>query len=313
MKKFKILSLLLSILLIVSVFTACETGIIGSEDTAPTISNTETNITDIPSDTSNDVTSLYATLYNGSPYIAINDNIPLFTSEEKQTTEAFEKYSELDNLGRCGIAYANVCKELMPTEKRESLSSVTPSGWKNKQYDFVDGGWLYNRAHIIGFQLAGEQANELNLITGTRYFNVNGMLPFENMVADYVKEENGHVLYRVTPVYDGDNLVAEGVIMEGWSVEDEGEAICFNVFVFNVQPGVTIDYATGESWLDNETPSTSNEENTGIYILNTNSKKFHETNCSSVDSISEKNKDTYKGDREMLIKQGYTPCGSCKP
>ena len=163
----------------------------------------------------------------------------------------FEYYSDLDELGRCGVAYANICQELMPTEKRESISSVTPSGWNNKKYDsgLVDGGWIYNRCHLIGFQLAGENANPKNLITGTRYLNIEGMLPFENMIADYVHETDNHVLYRVTPVYTGDNLVADGVQLEGWSVEDAGEAICFNVFAYNIQPGIGIDYATGENWL----------------------------------------------------------------
>ena len=185
--------------------------------------------------------------YNGKPYETVNGNVPYFTDEQKQVTEAFEIYSDKDSLGRCGVAFANICKELMPTEDRESISSVKPSGWKNKEYDFVDGRWVYNRCHIIGFQLAGENANDKNLITGTRYMNVEGMLPFENMIDDYVDETGNHVLYRVTPVYTGDNLVCDGVIMEAWSVEDEGDGICFNVFCYNVQPGVVIDYATGEN------------------------------------------------------------------
>lgn len=258
---------------------------------------------------------LLASEYSGEPYAVVNDNVPYFTDEEKSETEAFETYSKLDSLGRCGVAYANVCKKLMPNEDRESLSSVTPSGWKNKQYDFVDGGWLYNRAHIIGFQLAGEQANEKNLITGTRYFNVEGMLPFENMVADYVKETNGHVLYRVTPIYEGKNLVAEGVLMEGWSVEDGGESICFNVFCYNVQPGVEIDYATGDSWESGTKVTTATQANSHeqTYILNTNSKKFHKESCGSAKDISSKNKEIFTGTRNELIDKGYQPCGSCKP
>ena len=189
--------------------------------------------------------------YNGEEFVAINNNVPNFDDKDKTTT-SFETYSPLDNLGRCGEAYANIGRDLMPTQKRGDISSVKPSGWINKKYDtsLVDGGYIYNRCHLIGHQLAGEDANKENLITGTRYFNVDGMLPFENMIADYVKETNNHVLYRVTPVYDGDDLVAKGVQMEAYSVEDDGEGVLFNVFVYNVQPGITIDYATGNSEQD---------------------------------------------------------------
>lgn len=203
------------------------------------------------------------------PFVAINNNEPNFDDSDK-TTEAFETYSDLDSLGRCGVAYANICQEIMPTQKRGDISSIRPTGWKNKKYDtsLVDGAYLYNRCHLIGHQLAGEDANEKNLITGTRYFNVDGMLPFENMVADYVKETNNHVLYRVTPIYDGNNLVAKGVQMEAYSVEDDGEGVQFNVFVYNVQPGITIDYATGENKLsenDESTDATSSNQNTNNY------------------------------------------------
>lgn len=189
--------------------------------------------------------------YSGDLYVVINENRPEFPEEDK-STDAFEQYSDLDMLGRCGVAYANLGQELMPTEDRESISSVKPSGWVQGTYDFVDGKSLYNRCHLIGFQLAGENANELNLITGTRTMNTQGMLPFENMVADYIDETDHHVLYRVTPVYNGTDLVAQGVQMEAWSVEDDGEGICFNVFCYNVEPGVEIDYATGENWLAEE-------------------------------------------------------------
>lgn len=193
--------------------------------------------------------------YSGSPYIAINDNEPTFTNEEK-STNSFETYSPLDELGRCGVAYANVGMDLMPTEKRGNISSVKPTGWHSVKYDHVDGKNLYNRCHLIGYQLTAENANDRNLITGTRYLNVEGMLPFENMIADYIKETGNHVLYRVEPIFEGDNLVASGVRMEAYSVEDEGEGISFNVFAYNVQPGVVINYATGESKLGNP------EENT---------------------------------------------------
>ena len=186
--------------------------------------------------------------YTDTPYVELNGNEPDFDQADF-TTESFETYGELDSLGRCTAAYANIGRDLMPTEKRGDISSVHPSGWVQAQYDFVDGKSLYNRCHLIGYQLTGENANERNLITGTRYLNVEGMLPFENLVADYIKETGNHVLYRVSPVFDGDGLVAEGVQMEAESVEDGGEGVCYNVFCYNVQPGVEIDYATGESRL----------------------------------------------------------------
>lgn len=185
--------------------------------------------------------------YSGQPYVVLMDNQPDFTLDDL-TTEEFELYSELDVLGRCGVAYANISLYTMPTEERGEIGMIKPTGWQTVRYDFVDGKYLYNRCHLIGFQLAGENANEKNLITGTRYFNVEGMLPFENMVAEYVEDTGNHVLYRVTPIYDGTDLVASGVQMEAMSVEDEGEGLCFNVYVYNVQPGVEIDYATGDNW-----------------------------------------------------------------
>ena len=187
--------------------------------------------------------------FSGEPYVVIGENQPLF-DEDDITAVSYEFYSELDYLDRCGYTMACIGKDLMPTEDRESISQVKPTGWKQKQYDFVDGKSLYNRCHLIGFQLTGENANERNLITGTRYMNTEGMLPFENMVADYIKETGNHVLYRVTPIFQGDELVARGVQMEAYSVEDSGEGICFHVYVYNNQPGVTIDYATGQSWLE---------------------------------------------------------------
>ncbi len=197
-----------------------------------------------------DISSIPA--YSGNPYVNINDNKPNF-SEGDYTTKPFENYSDLDSLGRCGVAYANICKKIMPAEgeKRQSISNVKPSGWKKTKYEgLVEGNYLYNRCHLIGYQLAGENANEKNLITGTRYCNVNGMLPFEDMVDDYIeKNPKNHVLYRVTPIYEKNNLVANGVQMEAFSVEDNGKGVCFNVYVYNVQPGVIIDYATGESKL----------------------------------------------------------------
>lgn len=254
--------------------------------------------------------------YSGSPYVELDGNLPGFSLEER-TTDSFETYSTLDALGRCGPAYACIGQDLMPTEDRESISIVRPTGWVQAEYDFVEGGSLYNRCHLIGFQLTGENANEENLITGTRYMNVEGMLPFENMVADYIKETGNHVLYRAAPIFEGENLVASGVVMEALSVEDEGEGVCFHVYVYNVQPGVEIDYATGESWETKDSASSAlesqAEEQETDYVLNTSSKKFHLPDCSSVDSMSGKNRQEYHGTREELIAQGYEPCGSCHP
>lgn len=186
--------------------------------------------------------------YNGNSYVIVNDNNPYF-KEEEYTTDSFEKYSELDSLGRCGVAYANISKELMPTEKRGSIGSIKPSGWHTVKYDHIDGKYLYNRCHLIGYQLTGENANEKNLITCTRSMNTKGMLQFENMVTKYIKDTGNHVLYRVTPVFEGNNLVATGVEMEAYSVEDNGKGIKFNVFVYNIEDGIIIDYKTGDSKL----------------------------------------------------------------
>ena len=247
--------------------------------------------------------------YSGQPYVTLEENQPDFTLEDF-TLDPFETYSRLDYLGRCGPAYANVCIDTMPTEERESISEVEPTGWVNRPYDFVDGEYLYNRCHLIGFQLTGENANERNLITGTRYMNVEGMLPFENLVADYVASTGNHVLYRVSPVFEGDNLVASGVQMEAISVEDEGEGVCFNVYVYNVQPGVVIDYATGKNWMDEAALSDGEVHQ---YVLNTNSRRFHLPDCPSVADTKPENRQDYEGTRELLIAQGYQPCGSCNP
>lgn len=261
--------------------------------------------------------------YSGEPYVEVNDNQPEFT-EEELTTVSYEDYSELDELGRCQSAEACIGQDLMPTETRESISSVKPTGWKNKSYDTVDGGYVYNRCHLIGFQLTGENANEENLITGTRYMNVEGMLPFEDEVAAYIKETDNHVMYRVTPVFEGDDLVASGVQMQAESVEDDGVEISFNVYVYNVQPYVVIDYKTGENWEGDEIaepegkwadgteaePSDTKEQ---MYILNKNTKKFHKPECSGAKKIKVKNKGEYTGSRQTLIDEGYEPCGNCNP
>lgn len=253
------------------------------------------------------------------PYIKVNGNVPRFSEEEKKNAAAFESYSDLDALGRCGVAFACVGKETMPTEERGPIGSIKPSGWHSVKYDFVDGKYLYNRCHLIGYQLTAENANEKNLITGTRYLNTKGMLPFENMVADYVKETGNHVLYRVTPVFEGNNLVASGVYMEAYSVEDNGDGICFYVYVFNRQPGVKIDYLTGDSVADGTAESASGEttcaenEETKTYVLNISNGKFHLPDCDSVKKMKTENKQTMKCKRSELINAGYSPCGSCKP
>lgn len=279
--------------------------------------------------------------YSGTPYTEVNGNKPYFT-EADLTTQSFEIYSELDSLGRCGVAYANVGQDLMPTEPRGEIGAVKPTGWHLVKYDNVDGKYLYNRCHLIAYMLAAENANPQNLITGTRYLNVQGMLPFETKVCDYVKNTGNHVLYRVTPIFDGDNLLADGVLMEAYSVEDAGEGICFCVFAYNVQPGIGIDYATGDNWAESsgtyqstaasvtvETPAPQPETDTAVqtspeslvpqesrqttYVLNTNTMKFHYPTCSSVDDMKEKNKQIYTGSREEVINMGYVSCKRCNP
>ncbi len=260
--------------------------------------------------------------YNGEMYIVVNDNIPFF-SESELTSDSFESYSNLDALGRCGAAIASIGQDIMPTEDRESISSVTPTGWVQASYDtaLVSGGYLYNRAHLIGFQLTGENANKENLITGTRAFNVDAMLLFENMVADYVKETDNHVYYRVTPIFDGNDLLAKGVLMEAQSVEDDGDGILFNVFCYNVQDGIAIDYATGKSSLGlsiaaSSTPAPSTNASGAIdasYVLNLNSKKIHMPDCRSVNDMSEANKLVTNENLATLHSQGYEDCKVCKP
>ena len=249
--------------------------------------------------------------FSGEPFCILNDNIPEF-SEEELTVRAYERYAPLDRLGRCGPAMACLGPELMPTQERESISEVKPSGWKQASYDCVNGGNLYNRCHLIGFQLAGENANERNLITGTRFLNVEGMLPFENMIADYIRETGNHVMYRVTPIFTDDCLVAEGVRMEAYSVEDSGYGICFHVYAYNYQPGVLINYKTGESvesYYEDATVGTAQNR----FVLNVNSKKFHLPECDKTAQIKAENKQTYEGTREDLLFQGFVPAGCCNP
>lgn len=259
--------------------------------------------------------------YTDQPYVVLADDVPSFTKED--SAGPAESYAPLDALGRCGVAMAVVGPETMPTEERGSIGMVKPSGWHTVRYDdLVDGKYLYNRCHLIGYQLTGENANERNLITGTRYLNTEGMLPLENEVAEYVERTGNHVLYRATPVFVGNELVARGVHLEARSVEDGGAGVEFNVFCYNVQPGIQIDYATGESRrvepLPEETQKAPEvvppEASPGTtYILNLNTKKFHYPECSSVDQMSEKNKYEFTGTREEAIAQGYDPCKRCNP
>lgn len=265
--------------------------------------------------------------YSGEPYIAIDGNMPYFTAEEMVTT-SFEYYSPLDSLGRCGYTVACIGPDIMPTEERGNIGMVKPSGWHTVKYDIVSGKYLYNRCHLIGYQLTGENVNESNLITGTRYLNIDGMVDFENMVADYIRETGNHVLYRVTPIFVGNELLARGVQMEAYSVEDQGDGICFHIYAYNVQPGITIDYATGLSALAGEPlPPAGEGSGTDIppeegaidpgevhdYVLNTNTKKFHYPDCSSAKDMSEANREDFTGTREAVTNRGYEACGRCKP
>lgn len=296
----KIISLILSYLLAMGSLAGCSAPEKIPDDVPAVIQQVQMEELDIPA-------------YSGSPYVVINGNVPYFMVDENDHT-SYEIYSPLDELGRCGACMASIGTDIMPTEDRGSIGSVKPTGWQTAKYDFVDGKYLYNRCHLIGFQLTGENANTENLITGTRSMNTQGMLPFENMVADYVKETKNHVLYRVTPMFEGNNLVASGVLMEAISVEDEGRGIMFCVYCYNVEPGVEIDYKTGNNWATKQNaPHEEVTEETNSYILNTSSKKFHYPYCHSVDQMSEKNKQSYTGTRKSVIDMGYSPCGNCKP
>ena len=327
----KILILICTIVLLAVGFSSDETNSTIVENNIPTQieSNYQEKLKNIPE-------------YSTKPYTVINNNVPFFYDSDL-VSYSYEKYSELDSLGRCGVVIANVGKDIMPTEERGNIGMVKPSGWHTVKYQGIDGNYLYNRCHLLGYQLTAENANVKNLITGTRYMNVQGMLPFENQVAEYVKSTNNHVLLRVTPIFEGNNLLASGVLMEAKSVEDNGKGVLFNVYCYNVQPGVTIDYATGESDGPEFTGSTisnnssantnvnTNTETTPItpvtpsqtestednkevtYILNKNSKKIHYPYCSSVDDMSEKNKLYFYGTLSEAKADGYESCGRCNP
>ena len=243
--------------------------------------------------------------YSGKPYVVVNNNKPYFKDYEI-IGGSFEFYADLDELGRCDVAMASVGSDIMPTKKRESISSVIPTGWKNEYYDFVDGGYVYNRCHLIGFQLTGENANKRNLITGTRYMNVDGMLPFENMVDDYIEDSGNNVMYRSTPVFTGNNLVADGVLLEAYSVEDNGKGVKFCVYCYNVQPNVYINYATGLNSLSNDvSDTTTSNTNTNENVYRTPSgKKYHnDADCGG--------KNSYKISIAEAINAGLSPCSKC--
>lgn len=296
----KILALLLSIVLILSGCNVWFTNDITGQN-ALFIGVTDTRV-----DTLDEIPE-----FNDEPYVVINNNKPDFT-ESDLTTTVFEYYSSLDSFGRCGYAMACIGIDTMPTKERGEIGMIKPTGWHTVKYDVVDGKYLYNRCHLIGYQLTGENANVKNLITGTRYLNVEGMLPFENLIADYVKETKNHVLYRVTPIFEGDNLLATGVQLEGYSVEDSGEKICFNVFAYNAQPYVEINYSTGESALkDGIKIDKPQKDDVTTYIINRNSKKFHLPTCSSVIDMKPQNKKESNKTYEELEKLGYSPCKVC--
>ena len=316
---------------------SCKGDTVPSQSDAPSASQGQQTESSAPAEitTASSFSLSDVPAYSGKAYTSVNGNVPYFTAAELTTT-SFETYSDLDTLGRCGVTYACIGQDLMPTKERGSIGMVKPTGWHTVRYDdLVDGKYLYNRCHLIGYQLTGENANTQNLITGTRYLNIEGMLPFENMVADYIQETNNHVLYRVTPIFEGNNLLANGVLMEGYSVEDKGAGVSYCVFAYNVQPGIEIDYATGESKLadgaqqeeqktatvtptpspepEKQEPVTGSEASQADYILNTNTKKFHYPTCSSVNDMKEKNKQEFFGTRDEAISNGYSPCGRCKP
>ena len=285
--------------------------------------------------------------YAGEPSVNVNGNMPYFTKDDL-AREPFMQFSALDSLGRCGVAYALLSRDTMPEGRRGGIGMVKPSGWQVSKYDWIDGKYLYNRCHLIAHALSGQNDNELNLITGTRTMNALGMLPYEEQTASYIRSTGNHVLYRVTPVFEGDNLVASGVLMEAESVEDGGEGIRFCVWCYNVEPGVVIDYATGDNCaedpreeahpsgvendqepvvLPNKARASGGDGAPGgggdepvegdaeirAYVLNTNTKRFHLPDCPSVQDMKEKNKREFEGTREEAIELGYKPCGACNP
>ncbi len=309
---FNFIKQFLVILVIVISLTSCE--LIQNETILDTQISQEQGVVDII-EQAESFTMDAIPPYSGLPYIEVNGNIPFFSADEISSV-AYEQYSPLDELGRCGVAIATVGIDIMPTEPRGEIGQVKPTGWHTIKYDIVDGQYLYNRCHLLGYQLTGENANVENLITGTRAMNVEGMLPFENEIDDYIEETLNHVHYRVTPIFVEDELLARGVLMEAMSLEDDGEGVMFNVFCYNAQSGIEIDYLTGESWLGDLLVADEVEEESAIskydtYILNTSTQKIHLPDCSSVAKMNEKNKSEVVDWLDSLVSGGYDPCKIC--
>lgn len=349
MKNKKTLFSIASLLLTICLLTGCghTTTNTTETNTVSTPPATQTSETVASTETANNDTNLWITFttdgwnkidvpyYSGKPYVEINNNVPLFTDEEtsietlnthleeyqksNDTIGTLEFYSNLDSLGRCQEAYAYVGPETLPTTKRGDIGSVKPTGWQSVKYpEQIKDNYLYNRCHLIAYELSAENANKSNLVTGTRYMNIDGMLNFENITRQYIDDTYNHVLYRVTPIFAGNDLVCKGVLMEAYSIEDEGNGLQWCVFAYNVQPKIAIDYTTGDSWLSDDITvetTAAAEYNTAesTYILNTNSKTIHNPDCSSVNKISDKNKEEYTGTIQELQSNGYKPCGICKP
>lgn len=305
----KLLSAVIAVCLLLSACTFNDaTNIENTENTLDTTAFAES----VSIDTSDEFDFDAIPKFDDEPYVIINDNVPDFDKSD-YTTQSYETYGELDELGRCTSCISCIGTDLMPTEKRESIGSIKPTGWHSDKYANIDSHYLYNRCHLIGYQLTAENANERNLITGTRYLNVSGMLPFEDEIAEYVKATGNHVLYRVTPLFKGNELVARGVHMEGSSVEDNGKSISFNIYCYNNQPGIKIDYKTGESSAVEEKDNFDDESDKDTFIVNLKTKKFHKTDCPSVNKINSENRKKYTGSRSNLTKNGYEPCNNCKP
>ena len=302
---------------ILGVVLVCCLGLCGCQKNADDNTNVsngpmEEQTTESISESSMDET-LSVSSYEGRPYVEVHGNHSGFADEEiEKAKRSYEVYSDLDSLGRVGVAEASLSVDTMPNqgEKRGSIGMVKPSGWVTAKYDFVDGNYLYNRCHLIGWQLGAENANEKNLMTGTRSFNVDGMLPFENMVGDYIRETENHVLYRVTPIFKEDSLVADGVQMQACSVEDSCQSIDFNVFVYNVQDGVTIDYSTGINHATSQVQETQGEIKED-FVVNAKSKKIHKKGCKNVEKMSPANRNDISTTLEDLLAKGYTTSGCC--
>ena len=336
MKKKYVIAALLSAVAVIFSMTCCSKVSLSADSSSGSDSYSVSSSSSADAAASHVFTYSMVPPYDGVPSVKINDDKPFF-DKSALTLEPFENYSKRDELGRCGAAYANVCRELMPTETRGVIGSIHPTGWHTVKYAGIEGNYLYNRCHLIAYRLTGENDNEDNLITGTRYMNVDGMQPYETQVSEYVESTGHHVHYRATPVFFDDDLLARGVLIEAQSVEDD--KIHFCRFCYNVQPGIIIDYSDGSSngpefvgsdaeapaeskgtseaapsrELPVVSPSKESQGNVRTYILNTNTNKFHYPECESVPKIKDKNKKEVEATREEIIAQGYEPCQNCDP